>query len=229
MKRDSVSYQNIHSSIKDKKIRKANLEKFISRIEIDEKRGVWFSDYSGCPTGLSKNFLENRRNYIRRLKSEKSILTSLIKNHRADIDIAREVDEDFWKHDENYQDDRNLSKYKSSYTEHGPQKFGTVYALKNDYAPRIIKIGYTTRKLQKRFVEIANGAGVIPGYYYSLVIHCSNAPKLETIIHRRFRDARLSSDKEFFEIDEDSVIELVNGLTDSNINISYMKKNTNTE
>jgi len=92
------------------------------------------------------------------------------------------------------------------------EKYQIVYVLRNEAMPNLIKIGKTQRKdLQARMSELYSTGVPFPFecLWAGEVRDCS---RIETIIHNAFRDKRVNPKREFFNIEPDQVIPLLQEL-----------------
>jgi hypothetical protein len=128
------------------------------------------------------------------------------------------------------------------------KEIGYVYILKNEAMPGMYKIGITGRNdLDKRINELYNGMTNIP-LPFNCVFACKveNYKVVEKIIHNAFRDSRVNPNREFFTINPDRVIPLLEHLqiedetenitnkinetvpeVDKDANINYTRKRPN--
>lgn len=91
-------------------------------------------------------------------------------------------------------------------------KYEIVYVLRNEAMPNLIKIGKTQRKdLQARMSELYSTGVPFPFecLWAGEVKDCS---KIENIIHNAFRHNRVNPKREFFNIEPDQVIPLLQEL-----------------
>lgn len=97
------------------------------------------------------------------------------------------------------------------------EKYEIVYVLRNEAMPNLIKIGKTQRKdLQARMSELYS-TGVPFPFECLWAGEVNDCTKIENILHNAFRDKRVNPKREFFNIEPDQVIPLLNVLADREI------------
>lgn len=92
------------------------------------------------------------------------------------------------------------------------EKYEIVYVLRNEAMPNLIKIGKTQRKdLQARMSELYSTGVPFPFecLWAGEVRDCS---RIESLIHNAFRNNRINPKREFFNIEPDQVIPLLQEL-----------------
>ena len=92
------------------------------------------------------------------------------------------------------------------------EKYEIVYVLRNEAMPNLIKIGKTQRKdLQARMSELYSTGVPFPFecLWAGEVRDCS---RIESLIHNAFRNNRVNPKREFFNIEPDQVIPLLQEL-----------------
>ncbi len=92
------------------------------------------------------------------------------------------------------------------------EKYEIVYVLRNEAMPNLIKIGKTQRKdLQARMSELYSTGVPFPFecLWAGEVRDCS---RIESLIHNAFRHNRVNPKREFFNIEPDQVIPLLQEL-----------------
>lgn len=83
---------------------------------------------------------------------------------------------------------------------------GSVYILSNPtYKKDILKIGYTTRTIDERIDELSS-TGVPTKFQLELCLEVDDAPKLEKILHNKFREHNYN--KEFFQVPIKKAVEI---------------------
>ena len=93
-------------------------------------------------------------------------------------------------------------------------KLGFIYVLKNDMAKGHVKIGFTNGETSKRIKEINSGTCVIGKWSLIKHWHVDDARDCEKRIHRKFSRERTQKDREFFEIEEESVVLMMQEFMD---------------
>ncbi len=92
------------------------------------------------------------------------------------------------------------------------EKYEIVYVLRNEAMPNLIKIGKTQRKdLQARMSELYS-TGVPFPFECLWAGEVEDCTKIENIIHNAFRHNRVNPKREFFNIEPDQVIPLLQEL-----------------
>ena len=89
------------------------------------------------------------------------------------------------------------------------EKYEIVYVLRNEAMPNLIKIGKTQQKdLQARMSELYSTGVPFPFecLWAGEVRDCS---RIESLIHNAFRNNRVNPKREFFNIEPDQVIPLL--------------------
>jgi hypothetical protein len=89
-----------------------------------------------------------------------------------------------------------------------------VYVLANQSIPGILKIGYTTTSIPQRTREINSSTGVITPWFPVFGYKCASGYMLEQEIHRYLENLgiRVNPNREGFEIDIDTAIEIIEDL-----------------
>lgn len=106
------------------------------------------------------------------------------------------------------------------------EKYEIVYVLKNEAMPNLIKIGKTQRKdLQERMSELYS-TGVPFPFECLWAGEVKDCTKIENIIHNAFRYNRVNPKREFFNIEPDQVIPLLQELAVNELT-SYVDKALN--
>jgi hypothetical protein len=87
-------------------------------------------------------------------------------------------------------------------------KHGFVYVLKNKSMPGLLKIGYTTKMPSERAMELY-GCGVPTPFEIVFAVWSEIPAELEALIHKRLAFARVSTNRECFDISEANAIHVV--------------------
>jgi hypothetical protein len=85
---------------------------------------------------------------------------------------------------------------------------GYVYVLVNKQYPGMCKIGMTTNHPTKRLQQI-NSAGVVVDWEIAYVFKCARPYDFEQAIHHKLNDIRSRKDREFFDIELQDTIDLI--------------------
>lgn len=113
-----------------------------------------------------------------------------------DIDPAfytREVDEDGWDKITWYLDSK-LGIFE------GKEGDEYVYVLSNPSIPGMYKIGYTSKTVEKRAVQISRGSGVPTPFNIEYRYKCYKGERIEREVHKFFKKQRVNNDREFFNV-----------------------------
>ncbi len=103
------------------------------------------------------------------------------------------------------------------------EKYEIVYVLRNEAMPNLIKIGKTQRKdLQARMSELYSTGVPFPFecLWAGEVRDCS---RIESLIHNAFRHNRVNPKREFFNIEPDQVIPLLQELAINELTLDVGK------
>ena len=89
-----------------------------------------------------------------------------------------------------------------------------VYVLSNPSMPGMVKIGMTDRNLSERKKELDRHSGVPTPFVIEYGFPCINAGRLEKEIHiyLESQGVRANSDREFFYLQPETAIEVVNKI-----------------
>jgi hypothetical protein len=90
---------------------------------------------------------------------------------------------------------------------------GIIYVLSHKAMPDLLKIGYTSRKIEERVQELSS-TGVPGKYRIELYFQADDAPQFELLLHKTLREFHF--EKEFFKADIGTVIRAVHGLISEN-------------
>lgn len=96
---------------------------------------------------------------------------------------------------------------------------GYVYILTNDRLPGLVKIGMTMRNPFQRATELRS-TGMPTNFNVAAAIFVDNPKQIESQLHRIFDSVRVERDREFFEIDCNSVLSALVELIIQNPNVS---------
>ncbi len=87
------------------------------------------------------------------------------------------------------------------------EKNGYIYFLINQSMPGLVKVGYTTRTLEKRLEEL-DTTGIPTPFQIGAAFAVFDPEKCESSIHEKLKENRLKNDREFFKIELPQAIEL---------------------
>lgn len=96
-------------------------------------------------------------------------------------------------------------------------KPGIIYVLTNRAMPGLVKIGYTTKKDVKKRLKDLYTPGVPLPFDCEYAGEVQNVKKVERVLHKAFKDRRLNDKREFFSIEADQVVELVELLSENSV------------
>lgn len=100
------------------------------------------------------------------------------------------------------------------------EKCEIVYVLKNEAMPGLIKIGKTQRSdIQERMNEL-HTTGVPLPFECLWAGEVSDCKRIESVLHNAFRDKRVNPKREFFSIEPDQVIPLLEEFATNVIEIT---------
>lgn len=77
---------------------------------------------------------------------------------------------------------------------------GYIYILSTREQPRMLKIGYTNRSVEKRVKEINQATGVVIPYGVRALWSVPDARAVEAEVHARLAPYRVRRDREFFDL-----------------------------
>ena len=104
---------------------------------------------------------------------------------------------------------------------------GYLYVLNNKVVSGHIKIGFTARDaIEERIKEINRGTGVIGKWQLAKKWHVDDAHECEKLVHKKFKEIRTQKDREFFKIELQDGIKLIQAMMDKRgfyINGEYWK------
>jgi T5orf172 domain-containing protein len=89
-------------------------------------------------------------------------------------------------------------------------QYSVIYILSNPYFADLVKIGWTSSlaNVQKRMDALYTTA-VPARFFCEYKAEILNASKVESILHKTYKDYRVNPKREFFHLDPNDVIELV--------------------
>lgn len=79
--------------------------------------------------------------------------------------------------------------------------YGYVYVLSTRGQPRMLRIGYTDRAVERRVSEINPATGVLVPYGARSVWKVRAARDVETLVYQAFAPQRVRADRELFDMD----------------------------
>ncbi len=85
---------------------------------------------------------------------------------------------------------------------------GYVYIAVNPAYPKFVKIGYTTRSVEDRMLELSSSTGVPYSFVCAYSRKFDDARRAEFIIHQRFSEFRVPK-KEFFMVEISEVVHFI--------------------
>lgn len=92
---------------------------------------------------------------------------------------------------------------------------GYLYVLINPSMMNLVKVGMTTRDVQKRCNELNSATGVATPFIVGFSEEVSDAPKAEKLVHDllQSRGTRANPNREFFEISLNEAVKAINEIT----------------
>ena len=87
-----------------------------------------------------------------------------------------------------------------------------IYVLENPSMPGIVKIGRTDRDVSQRASELSSHTGVPTEFVVVKAYAVTNAVEAEKRIHDRLSDYRVSDNREFFRIESDDAVLIIENL-----------------
>lgn len=85
---------------------------------------------------------------------------------------------------------------------------GFIYVLKNETMPGILKIGKTSRIPRDRSKELFTTGVAVP-FEIAFAIYVNEVDEFEKSLHEELAEHRVSSNREFFRVAEDEVIQQI--------------------
>ncbi|WP_295487940.1 GIY-YIG nuclease family protein [uncultured Pseudomonas sp.] len=92
-------------------------------------------------------------------------------------------------------------------------KYGFVYCVDNLFMPGLFKIGFTDRSPRNRLEELSNSPSVPAPFDLLFFAEVEDAFRVEQSIHAEFNWARVSKNREFFQIRCTDLYYLLAGMT----------------
>lgn len=87
-----------------------------------------------------------------------------------------------------------------------------VYVLSNPSMPGLLKVGYTKQFPDLRAYQLSTATGVATPFRVEYSFKCHEGEFLETEIHRYLDSYRVSNNREFFNIELNEVIKIIEEL-----------------
>lgn len=87
---------------------------------------------------------------------------------------------------------------------------GYVYLLSNPAMPGMVKIGFTCGETEKRVAELSSSTSVPLPFVMEYEVFTENPQKYEVMIHEKLKKYRVSTFREFFNIDTNDAIKFIN-------------------
>src|ERR1019366_3710228 len=84
-----------------------------------------------------------------------------------------------------------------------------IYILENTLMPGLVKIGRTERSVSERVNELSSSTGVPTGFTVVKEYAVANSVEAERIIHERLSDYRVSDNREFFKMEADDAVDII--------------------
>jgi len=87
-----------------------------------------------------------------------------------------------------------------------------VYILESSSMPEMVKIGYTKNDPTERANQLSKSTGVPTPFNVVYSYSCFNGERIEKAVHKHFRKKRVNSQREFFYINADEAIKVIESL-----------------
>jgi hypothetical protein len=87
-----------------------------------------------------------------------------------------------------------------------------IYILENTLMPGLVKIGRTERSVSERVNELSSSTGVPIGFTVVKEYAVANSVEAERIIHERLSDYRVSDNREFFKMEADDAVDIIESM-----------------
>jgi hypothetical protein len=75
-----------------------------------------------------------------------------------------------------------------------------VYVLSNPSIPGMYKIGYTSKTVENRTLQINRSTGVPTPFNIEFRYKCYKGERIEREVHKFFKKQRVNNDREFFKV-----------------------------
>ena len=87
-----------------------------------------------------------------------------------------------------------------------------IYVLENTLMPGLVKIGRTERPVSERAGELSSHTGVPTSFVVVKEYAVENSVEAEKIIHERLSDFRVSDNREFFKMEAEDAMEIIESI-----------------
>jgi hypothetical protein len=87
-----------------------------------------------------------------------------------------------------------------------------VYILESISMPEMVKIGYTKNDPGERANQLSKSTGVPTPFNVVYSYNCFNGERIEKAVHKHFRKQRVNSQREFFYVDVDEAIKIIESI-----------------
>lgn len=88
----------------------------------------------------------------------------------------------------------------------------SVYILESFSMPGMVKIGYTKGDPIDRADQLSKSTGVPTPFNVVYSYSCFNGERIEKAVHKHFRKKRVNSQREFFYVELDEAIKVIESL-----------------
>ena len=88
----------------------------------------------------------------------------------------------------------------------------SVYILESTSMPEMVKIGYTKNDPGERANQLSKSTGVPTPFDVVYSYSCFNGERIEKAVHKHFRKQRVNSQREFFYVDVDEAIKIIESI-----------------
>ena len=88
----------------------------------------------------------------------------------------------------------------------------SVYILESESMPDMVKIGYTKGDPIDRANALSKSTGVPTPFNVIYSYSCFNGERIEKTVHKHFRQQRVNKQREFFYVDVDEAVQIIESL-----------------
>ena len=101
------------------------------------------------------------------------------------------------------------------------EKYGFVYVLSNQSMPDCYKIGATCRSPSARAEELSRSTSVPQAFDVVMFAEVENPFEVESYIHSHLDPYRISSNREFFSLSPEQMIDACDDIADHSFLVCY--------
>lgn len=88
----------------------------------------------------------------------------------------------------------------------------SVYILESESMPDMVKIGHTKGDPIDRANQLSKSTGVPTPFNVVYSYNCFNGERIEKAVHKHFRKQRVNKQREFFYVDVEEAIQIIESL-----------------